>query len=61
MLSDKRTTIFIREKPIVSSERILRKEYDRHVSVEKKTISGRDSQKAWREDKLIGGKPSDVK
>jgi hypothetical protein len=52
-------SIFIREKPILSSERILHKDYDRKGSVEK--ISGREPQEAWSQDKLIGGKPSVVK
>jgi hypothetical protein len=41
--------------PILSSERMLHKDYDRRCSVEKK--SDRESQGAWRQDKLIGGKP----
>jgi hypothetical protein len=45
---------FIRNKPIFSSERMLHKDYDRKVVVEK--ISGRGSQGAWRQDNLIGGK-----
>jgi hypothetical protein len=32
---DKRQGIFIREKPILSSERILHKDYDRKGSVKK--------------------------
>jgi hypothetical protein len=38
----KKSSIFIREKHIFWSERILHKDYDRNVSVEK--ISGRESQ-----------------
>jgi hypothetical protein len=34
--------------------------YDRKGSVEKK-ISGRESQGAWHQDELIGGKPPVVK
>jgi hypothetical protein len=38
----------------------LHMDYDRKGSVAK-TISGRDSQEAWRQDELTGGKPSVVK
>jgi hypothetical protein len=41
---DERTSIFIRDKPIFSSERMLYKDYYRKGSVEK--ISGRESQGA---------------
>jgi hypothetical protein len=51
-----RRRLFIREKPILSSEMVLHRDYDSKGSVEK--ISGRESQKAWHQDKLIGGKPS---
>jgi hypothetical protein len=54
-------SIFIRDKPILSSERLLHKDYGRKSSVAKKKISGRDSQGAWRQDELIGGKPPVVK
>jgi hypothetical protein len=33
---------------------MLRKDYDRKGSVENK-MTGRESQGAWRQDKLIGG------
>jgi hypothetical protein len=39
---------------------MLDKSYDRKVSVEKK-IAGRESQGAWRQDELTGGKPPVVK
>jgi hypothetical protein len=39
---------------------MLHKKYDRKGSVEKNNFS-RDSQGAWRQDELIGGKPSVVK
>jgi hypothetical protein len=39
----------------------LHKEYDRKGSVARKEISGRESQEAWRQDELIGGKPPVVK
>jgi hypothetical protein len=35
---------------------MLHKGYNRKCSIEKKK-SGRESQGAWRQDKLIGGKP----
>jgi hypothetical protein len=52
----------MREKLILSSERLLHKAYNRKNSVEKK-ISGRDRQEAWRQHELIsgGGKPPAVK
>jgi hypothetical protein len=58
---DERPNIFIRDKPIFSSERMLQRDYDRKGSVGKKKISGRESQGAWRQDELIGGKPPVVK
>jgi hypothetical protein len=51
--------MFIRDKPIFSLERMLRKDYDGKGSVEE--ISGRDSQGAWRQDEEVGGKPPVVK
>jgi hypothetical protein len=51
--------IFIRDKPIFSSERMSYKDYYRKSSVEK--ISDRGSQGAWRQDELIAGKPPVVK
>jgi hypothetical protein len=55
-----RQSIFIRKKPIFSSERMLHKDYYRKSSVEKK-ISGRESQGALRRNELIGGKLPVVK
>jgi hypothetical protein len=52
---DEKPSIFVRDKPIFSSERMLRKDYDRKDSVEK--ISGRESQGTWGQDELISGKP----
>jgi hypothetical protein len=46
--------MFVRDKPIFSSERMLHKNYARKSSVE--NISVRESQGAWRQDELIGGK-----
>jgi hypothetical protein len=55
-----RSNILIREKTIFPSERILDKDYDCKGSVEK-YISGRESQGAWSQDELIGGKTPVVK
>jgi hypothetical protein len=52
---DERSSIFI-----FSSEKILYKDYDLKGSVEEKN-SVRESQGAWRQDELIGGKPPVVK
>jgi hypothetical protein len=49
------------DRPILSSERMLYKDYDRRCSVEKKKCSGHESQGARRQDKLIGGKLSVIK
>jgi hypothetical protein len=40
---------------------MLHKGYDGKDSVEKKNISDRGSQGAWRQDELIGGRPPVVK
>jgi hypothetical protein len=40
---------------------MLHKDYYLKGSIEKKKISGRESQGAWRQDELIGGKPPVVK
>jgi hypothetical protein len=39
-----RRSLFIRDKPIPSSERMLQMDYDRKGSVEKKKICGSDPQ-----------------
>jgi predicted transposase YbfD/YdcC len=39
------------------SEHMLHNDHDSKDSAEKKIISGRDTQGAWRQDELIGGKP----
>jgi hypothetical protein len=57
---DERLSIFIRDKSFFSSERMLHKDYYRKGSVGK-NIPGRESQGAWRQDELIGGKPTVVK
>jgi hypothetical protein len=51
--------MFLRDKPILSSERVLHKDYDDKGAVEE--ISGGESQMAWRQDELIGGKQPVVK
>jgi hypothetical protein len=38
---------------------MLHKDYNRKYSAEKN--AGRESQRAWRQEKLIGGKPPVVK
>jgi hypothetical protein len=50
-----RPSIFTRDKPIFSSERMLHKDNYRKGSVEKK-ISGCESQGACHQEELIGGK-----
>jgi hypothetical protein len=60
MYTWQRPSIFIREKPIFSSERLLHKDYEGNGSVAKKN-SGREPQEAWRQDELIDGKPTVVK
>jgi hypothetical protein len=49
----------VNDTAILSSERMLHKDYDRKCSVEKNT--GRESERACRQDKLIGGKPPVIK
>jgi hypothetical protein len=58
--TDERSSIFIRDKLIFSSERMLHKDYYRKGSVQKKN-SAPESKGAWRQDELIGGKPPVVK
>jgi hypothetical protein len=48
------------DRPILSSERMLHKDYDRKCSVGKK-IAGLEPQAACRQDELTGGKPPLVK
>jgi hypothetical protein len=40
---------------------MLHKDYESKCSVEEKKIAGRQSQGAYRQDELIGGKPPVVK
>jgi hypothetical protein len=50
----------VNDKPILSPERLLYKDYDSRCSIEKKN-SDRESQWAWLQDELFGGKPPVVK
>jgi hypothetical protein len=56
---DEKPSIFIRDKPIFSSERMLHKDYDRKGSVKKNSV--RESTGAWRQVELIGSKQQVVK
>jgi hypothetical protein len=50
----------VNDRPILSLERMLCKDYDCRCSIEK-INSDRESQGARRQDELIGGKPPVVK
>jgi hypothetical protein len=50
----------VNDRLILSSERMLHKDYDQRCSIEKKN-SLRESQGARRQDEMIGGKPPVVK
>jgi hypothetical protein len=55
-----RWSLFIRDKPILSSEKMLHKDYDSMGSaVEKKT--DRKPQETWYQDELIGSNSPVVK
>jgi hypothetical protein len=54
-----RPAAIVNDRPILSSESMLHKDYDRKGSLEK--IFGPEPQSAWLQDELIGGKPSVVK
>jgi hypothetical protein len=56
----KRRSPFIRDKPILSSEKMLHKDYGRKGSVAKKSL-GREPKMAWRQVELTGGKQTVVK
>jgi hypothetical protein len=56
---EEKLIIFVGDKSILTSERMLHKDCDRKGSVEKN--SGRESQGAWRQDELNGGKPPVLK
>jgi hypothetical protein len=47
--------VIVNDRSILSSERMLHKDYDRKCSIE--NSSGRESQGAWGQDEVIGGKP----
>jgi hypothetical protein len=55
----------MRAKPILSSERMLHKDYERKGSVEGKKQTNRNvwswALEAWHQDKSIGEKPQVVK
>jgi hypothetical protein len=57
---DEGPSIFISDKPILSSVRMLHEDCDRKGSFEEKKC-GHDSQEAWSQDELIGGKLSVIK
>jgi hypothetical protein len=50
----------VNDKPVLSSERMLHKDYDSKGSAEKRN-DGRESEGTWPHDELIGGKPPVVK
>jgi hypothetical protein len=56
-VNDKRPSMYIRDKPIFSPERMLHKDYDRKGSFVKEKESSREPQGDWRHDELIFGKP----
>jgi hypothetical protein len=59
---EKRPSIFIRDRPIFSSETMLHKDYDGNGSVPKKKKNcNREPQYVWLQGELIGGKPLVVK
>jgi hypothetical protein len=47
----------VKVRPILSSERMLHKDYDRRCSIEKRKCSGHEAQGAWHQEEMIGGKP----
>jgi hypothetical protein len=57
--TSQRLSMFIREKPIFSLERMLRKEYERKDLVKK--YFDHELQEAWCQDELVGGKLPAVK
>jgi hypothetical protein len=62
MYTWQRPSIFKRDTPIFSSERVLHKDYDRKGSVAPAPKpSGRETQETWRQDELAGGKPPVLK
>jgi hypothetical protein len=63
MYTSQRQSLFIRDNPILSSEKVLHKDYDRKGSVvqKKKKESGCELQGASLQDYLISGKPPVIK
>jgi hypothetical protein len=51
--------VIVNDRPILSSERMLYKDYDRRCSIEENK-SGRESQGTRRQDELIGNSDSDL-
>jgi hypothetical protein len=51
--------VILNDKPILQSDRMSHKYYERKCSIEK--VSDRGSHGARRQDELIGGKPPVVK
>jgi hypothetical protein len=50
----------VNDRSILSSERILHKNYNLSVQLQNK-ITGREAHEACRQDELIGGKPPVIK
>jgi hypothetical protein len=57
MYTWQRPSLFVRDKPIISWERMLYEDYDCKSSVTKRKTSGHVPQDSWRQDELIGSKP----
>jgi hypothetical protein len=51
-----RPAAIVNDRPILSSERNLHKEYNGKCSVGEKN-TGREPQDTWRQDEMIGSKP----
>jgi hypothetical protein len=51
----------VNDRLILSSENLLHKDHDSKGSVKKNEIAGSESQGAWSQGELIGGKPPVVK
>jgi hypothetical protein len=51
----------VNNRSILSSEGILQNDYNRKVFNWQNKITGRESQGAWRQDELAGGKEPVVK
>jgi hypothetical protein len=57
---DERPSIFIRDKPILSSEKMLHKDYDCKGSVKKRNF-GHGPEEVWHQDEQIDSKPPVIK